>query len=100
MFNVGLPHWRQVKAHLERPGIVRITGDVLHTWMSAAIIVADTPYAAVTDARGHFSFNDLPLGAYDLEVWHERLGTRRQQVRLGAGGPASIEVIYSSEKIR
>ncbi|MGH7875007.1 MAG: hypothetical protein ACREQO_22660 [Candidatus Binatia bacterium] len=100
LFNVGLPHWRQVEARLERPGVVRITCDVLHTWMSAAIVVADTPYAAVTDARGHFSFNDLPLGAYDLEVWHERLGTRRQQVHLGAGGSIGVEVIYSSEKIR
>ena len=59
---------------LDRPGVVRINCDVLHTWMSAAIVVADTPYVAVTDGHGHFSFNDMPLGAYDLEVWHERLG--------------------------
>ena len=100
LFNVGLPRWRQVKKRLDRPGIVRINCDVLHTWMSAAIVVADTPYAAVTDGRGQFSFNDIPLGAYDLEVWHERLGTRHQQVRLSAGGFASIEVIYSGEKSR
>ena len=100
LFNVGLPRWREVKKRLDRPGIVQITCDVLHTWMSAAIVVADTPYVAVTDGRGHFSFNDLPLGAYDLEVWHERLGTRRQQVRLSADGFASIEVIFSGEKSR
>ena len=100
LFNVGLPRWRQVKKHLDRPGIVRINCDVLHTWMSAAIVVADTPYVAVTDGHGHFSFNDIPLGAYDLEIWHERLGTRHQQVRLSANGLASIEVIYSGEKSR
>jgi hypothetical protein len=100
LFNVGLPRWRQIKKHLDRPGIVRINCDVLHTWMSAAIVVADTPYVAVTDGHGYFSFNDMPLGAYDLEIWHERLGTRHQQVRLSANGLASIEVIYSGEKSR
>ena len=100
LFNVGLPRWRQVKKHLDRPGIVRINCDVLHTWMSAAIVIADTPYVAVTDGHGHFSFNDMPLGAYDLEIWHERLGTRHQQVHLSANGFASIEVIYSGEKSR
>jgi hypothetical protein len=100
LFNVGLPRWRQVNQRLDRPGIVRINCDVLHTWMSAAIVVADTPYAAVTDAHGHFSFNDMPLGAYDLEIWHERLGTRYQRVLLSANGFASVEVIYSGEKSR
>ena len=100
LFNVGLPRWRQVKKHLDRPGIVRINCDVLHTWMSAAIVVADTPYVAVTDGHGHFSFNDMPRGAYDLEIWHERLGTSHQQVGLSANGFARIEVIYAGEKSR
>ena len=38
LFNVGLPRWRQVTKRLDRPGVVRIDCDVLHTWMSAAIV--------------------------------------------------------------
>jgi hypothetical protein len=36
-----------------------------------------------------------------MEVWHERLGARRQQLHLnGSGATARIEVIYSLEKSR
>jgi plastocyanin len=44
LFNVGLPKWRQVTKRLDRAGVVRIDCDVLHTWMSAAIVVSDSPY--------------------------------------------------------
>ena len=101
LFNVGLPRWRPVTKRLDRPGVVRIDCDVLHTWMSAAIVVADTPYSAVTDEHGRFAVDGLPLGAYELEVWHERLGARRQQLQLNSSGMvASIEMIYSLEKTR
>jgi hypothetical protein len=39
LFNVGLPKWRVVTKRLDRAGVIRIDCDVLHTWMSAAIIV-------------------------------------------------------------
>jgi hypothetical protein len=42
----------------------------------------------------------LPLGEYELEVWHERLGARRQPVRVAENGLMSVEMIYSAEKIR
>jgi plastocyanin len=101
LFNVGLPKWRRVNKRLDRPGVVRIDCDVLHTWMSAAVVVADTPYFAVTDERGRFALDGLPLGAYETEVWHERLGTRRRQLQLnGSSAIASIEVIYSLENRR
>jgi hypothetical protein len=101
LFNVGLPNWRQVSKRLDRPGVIRIDCDVLHTWMSAAIVVTDTPYFAVTDEGGRFALDDLPMGAYELEVWHERLGARRRQIQLNASGVVvSIEMIYSLEKSR
>jgi hypothetical protein len=101
LFNVGLPTWRQVTKQLDRAGIVRIDCDVLHTWMSAAIVVADTPYFAVTDEHGRFAVDGLPLGAYEMEVWHERLGARRRLLQLnGSSAITSIEMIYSLEKGR
>lgn len=55
LFNVGLPRWREVSKRLDRAGVVRIDCDVLHTWMSAVIVVTETPYFAVTDQSGRFS---------------------------------------------
>jgi hypothetical protein len=101
LFNVGLPTWRQVSKRLDRAGIVRIDCDVLHTWMSAVIVVTDTPYFAVTDDHGRFVLDVLPSGDYEMEVWHERLGARHQQLHLnGSGATARIEVIYSLDKSR
>jgi hypothetical protein len=98
LFNVGLPRWRQVTKRLERPGLIRITCDVLHTWMSAAIVVVDSPFFAVTDRTGAFRLDHLPPGNYQMSVWHERLGTRREWVSVAPNASAHIEVIYGEEK--
>jgi hypothetical protein len=100
LFNVGLPHWRQVVKRLDRPGLIRIDCDVLHTWMSAVIVVTDSPFVAISDAKGEFSISGLSAGDYQMEVWHERLGVQRQKVSLTENGVASIEIVYSAEKLR
>jgi plastocyanin len=100
LFNVGLPKWRQVKKRLDRAGVVKINCDVLHTWMTAAIVVTDSPYFAVSDERGFFSIDGLPIGDYELEVWHERLGVRKQTLRITEAGALIVDVVYSAEKIR
>jgi len=83
---------------LDRAGVIRIHCDVLHTWMSAAIVVTDTPYFALTDKSGHFKLDQLPAGEYDIEVWHERLSARQQRLVVSVHGSAHVEVIYSREK--
>ena len=98
LFNVGLPRWRQVTKRLERAGVIRITCDVLHTWMSAAIVVVDSPFSAVTDRAGSFRLDHLPAGEYEMSVWHERLGTRRERVWVAPNESAHIEVIYGEGK--
>lgn len=100
LFNVGLPKWRQVIKRLDRPGVIRIDCDVLHTWMSAAIVVTDTPYHAISDERGAFAFADLPIGSYDMEVWHEKLGTLRQRIRIDKGAASEFDIVYSLDQSR
>lgn len=95
LFNIGLPKWRQVTKRLDRAGVVRIDCDVLHTWMSAAIVVTDTPYFAVTDASGGFSIDGLAAGDYEIEIWHERLGRQRQRVTVRDDGITDIDVLFS-----
>ena len=98
LFNVGLPRWRQVTKTLDRAGVVRIDCDVLHTWMSAAIVVADTPHFALTDEKGRFTIDGLSPGAYEMEVWHERLGRKTLDIALAGGGTQSMTIIYSLPK--
>jgi hypothetical protein len=101
LFNVGLPKWRVVTKRLDRAGVIRIDCDVLHTWMSAAIIVTDSPYFAVTDETGGFSFDAVPAGNYDIEIWHERLGVKTRRLSVTSNGAVSLDVVYAlGEKSR
>jgi hypothetical protein len=96
LFNVGLPMWRRVTKRLERAGVIKINCDVLHTWMSAVIVVTESPFFALTDGAGGFRLDNLPAGEYDMEVWHERLGARRQRVVVRANSTVSLDVVYAS----
>jgi len=99
LFNVGLPKWRQVSKRLDRPGVVKIDCDVLHTWMSAAVIVSDSPYFAVSDERGFFSVEGLPIGAYDVEIWHEKLGAKTMRIYVTDDSFVSLDVVYALKQI-
>jgi hypothetical protein len=92
LFNVGLPRWRQVTKRLDRVGVIRIDCDVLHTWMSAVIVVTRTPYFAVSDEDGKFIIDQLPVGPYQAEIWHERLGMK--SMRIAVDGDLSLDVVY------
>jgi hypothetical protein len=75
------------------PGLIRVSDD-LHPWVRAWLVVAAHPFVAVTGADGEFRFDGLPPGRYTLHVWHERLGTREQQVRVESGIQTRIAVEY------
>ena len=95
LFNVGLPRWRQVSKLLDRLGVIKIDCDVLHTWMSAAIVVVSSPYVAVTGENGLFIIEEIPPGMYDVEIWHEVLGARKSQISVPQGGAIFLEAIYA-----
>jgi hypothetical protein len=94
LFNVGLPRWRQVTKTLTRSGIVRINCDVLHTWMSAVIVVTESPHYAVTDQQGRFIIERLPTGEYEMETWHEKLGSMNRRFMVLQSAETSVDVVY------
>lgn len=57
----------------------------VHPWMNAYGGVFSHPFFAVTDSTGSFTLKGLPAGAYTVEVWHEKLGTKAQSVTIGDG---------------
>ena len=72
VFNLALPNKDQtidVTRRLSKPGVVRVLCDA-HTHMSAWILVHDSPYVTVTDARGAFRIADVPPGTYKVTMWH------------------------------
>jgi plastocyanin len=89
-FNLAMPAEKKEESHrFEQPEeMFRIKCDV-HPWMNAWVRVMDHPYYATTNADGTFSIPNLPAGTYELEAWHERLGTQTQTVTVTDGGTAT-----------
>jgi hypothetical protein len=100
LFNEGLPTWRQVKKRLTRTGIVTIQCEVLHTWMSAYIVVTSTSYFVVTDKEGEFAIEGVPSGTHEMEVWHERLGRQSRRVTVTAGSVVALNFVYRAESLK
>jgi hypothetical protein len=95
LFNVGLPRWRQVTKSLTRSGVIRIDCDVLHTWISAAILVTASPYHALTDQHGRFAVERLSAGEYEIETWHEKLGSRNRRLLVAENAQTSVDIVYA-----
>jgi len=98
LFNVGLPTWRRVTKRLTRTGLIAIQCEVLHTWMSAYILVTSSPYFAVSDEKGEFVIEDVPAGTREIKVWHEKLGAQSKTVSLAAGTTLHVDVVYQLKK--
>jgi plastocyanin len=57
----------------------------VHPEMSAFLVVAPTPYFAVTDSDGSFEIKDVPPGTYMLKTWSEDGKVTMQSVTLASG---------------
>jgi plastocyanin len=66
----------------------------VHPWMHSFIAVINNPYFAVTGEGGSFEIKDLPPGTYTLEAWHEKLGTRIQEITVAAGEAKTVEFVF------
>jgi len=83
-FNLGVPAHRSVKRKVSIPDRIKVACDV-HKWMSAWIYVARSPHHALTKRNGTFEIRGIPPGRYQVRIWHEKLGTIREQVDIQAG---------------
>jgi plastocyanin len=52
---------------------VAAIGCNIHDFMITYVYVADSPFTAITDAKGGVRFSGVPAGAYHLNVWHPQL---------------------------
>ena len=61
-FNVPMPTpGGTTPRTLTRPGVIRMGCDV-HAWMSASVLVTETPLVVVTGPGGRFELKDVPAG--------------------------------------
>lgn len=69
----------------EEPGIYPI-GCAIHPWMSAFVVIVDTPFYAKTGITGKFKFRNLIAGKYTFEVWSPKFKKQSQiEITLKSG---------------
>lgn len=75
-------------------GMFLVKCDV-HPWMSAYVGVFTNPFFAVSGADGKFSISGLPPGTYEVEAWHEKLGTKSASVTVAADKSATVDFAFA-----
>jgi len=87
----------------DKPGVVAL-GCNVHDWMIGYILVVSTPHFATTGATGAARLRDLPVGAYEVRVWHpqQRAAAPAQPVSLAPTGEprALFELEVAARKIK
>jgi len=86
-FNLSMPKTMtssKPKRFKKEEGMFRIKCDV-HPWMQAFVMVLNHPFFDVTDKEGKFTIANLPEGTYQIEAWHEKLGTRTSMITIAQG---------------
>jgi hypothetical protein len=71
---------------VDTPGLIRLRSDAGYDWMNGYILVMPHRYFAITNIEGKFELPELPAERYDLVMWHEKLGVKRQIVDVTAKG--------------
>jgi plastocyanin len=77
----------------EAPDVVKLTCDV-HPWMRAFVVVADSPFFAVSGADGSFLLERVPSGRHTLRAWHPHYGEKTITVDVSDGAASSTSLTY------
>lgn len=95
-FNMGMPATlEETETVFETPeDPFRVKCDV-HGWMNAYIAVLDHPFFAVTDEGGTFTISGLEPGEYEIQAWHERLGTQTATVAVAENESKAQDFTFS-----
>lgn len=56
----------------DKTGVV-VLGCNIHDWMLGYVYVTDDPRFGVTDAQGKLTLDNLPVGVYQVTLWHPQL---------------------------
>lgn len=73
---------------------VKVDCDI-HSWMTAYVLVADHPFAALTDEQGKFQIANVPAGTHNFRIWHEQSGYLEKSitVKITAGEATDLDAM-------
>ena len=74
----------------DKPGTVSLFCEI-HEHMRAQIVVVDTPYFVLTDAKGNFTLPNLPAGSHTFHVWLGPKESFEKKIELKAGEIVKVD---------
>ncbi len=97
-FNIGMPPTVKTsdKTFNKPEPLFKVKCDV-HPWMNSYLAVMTHPFFSVTGKDGSFSIDNVPDGTYEVEAWHERLGSQTGSVTVSGGG-ATVDFSFKIPK--
>lgn len=95
VFNKGMPNDKAapIETVAKEAGVMKWKCDV-HPWMRGYIGISKSGLQAVSDESGKFKIENVPPGKYTIESWHEKYGTKTQEVTVEAGKAAKVSFKY------
>ena len=95
-FNLAMPKFRAetTKVFDKEEFMFPLKCDV-HPWMSGWLAVLPHPFFAATKSDGKFKIDNLPAGTYEIEAWHEKLGTQKASLTLTADETKEVNFTFS-----
>jgi plastocyanin len=87
----------KIKDKFKNPETIKMHCHIHEKWMVAWIIVADSPYIAVTDASGSFKIDNVPPGDYTVEIWQEKFGSQTAKVSVKGGSDAKVSASFKAK---
>lgn len=84
-----------IRTAWDQPEFIAVKCNV-HPWMHGYFVVLATPHYAVSDSAGSFSLSGLPPGTYTVTAWHERFGTKSQEVTIGGSETKTANFVLTA----
>ncbi len=94
-FNTAMPATRtEAEVTFTEEELFKVKCDV-HPWMGAWVSVVSHPFFDVTGEDGRFDLEGLPAGSYEVEVWHEKLGSETATAQVAENASAELDFTMS-----
>ncbi len=94
-FNLSMPKFKKkaVKKFKKAEDAFAIKCDV-HPWMKSYVQVFSHPYFSVSAKDGKYTIENLADGDYEIEAWHEKMGTQKAKVSV-KDGKATSDFVFA-----
>ena len=98
-FNVTMPKFKKetIRTFEYAEPMFPIKCDV-HPWMGGFVAVLEHPFFDITGKEGAYTIENLDPGTYQIEFWHEKLGTHTDTVSVAVDDSLIVNHTFTRKK--